>query len=93
MFLLEGIEDDSPDTTDGDNGDDHEDLEISIHAITGTQRAQTMQIMGFISQSPLRILIDSGSTHCFLDATMARILNLPFQQKSTLKVAIANVDN
>lgn len=41
--------------------------EISIHALQGTQGYQTIRLMGYSHRKPLNILIDSGSTHNFMD--------------------------
>jgi hypothetical protein len=46
--------------------------EISLQAITGSAHPKTMRVLGRINGQQLVILIDSGSTHNFLDATLAR---------------------
>ncbi|OIT19050.1 hypothetical protein A4A49_65563, partial [Nicotiana attenuata] len=45
-----------------------ETCEISIHALQGTQGYQTIRFMGYSRRKPLNILIDSGSTHNFMDS-------------------------
>jgi hypothetical protein len=47
-------------------------LEISLQAITGSAYPKTMRVLGSINGQQLVILIDSGSTHNFLDANFAK---------------------
>ncbi|OMO61303.1 Retrotransposon gag protein [Corchorus olitorius] len=67
-----------------------EAAEISIHAITGTQSSQTMEINGTLDGNLLLILIDSGSTHSFLDSELVRRLNLQIEQREEMRVMVAN---
>ncbi|XAR64729.1 hypothetical protein NMG60_11008531 [Bertholletia excelsa] len=48
---------------------------ITIHAIIGNRAKTTLKIMGMVKKRKLSILIDSGSTHSFLDTDTARELN------------------
>ena len=41
--------------------------EISLHALAKVIALQTMHIKGLFKNIPLTILIDSGSTHNFID--------------------------
>ena len=41
--------------------------EISLHALAGFTTPQTMQVKGFFKKLPLKILIDFGSSHNFID--------------------------
>jgi hypothetical protein len=50
--------------------------EISINAITGTPNPKTMRVMGVLRNQQVVILIDSGSTHNFVDAQLAEMLGL-----------------
>ncbi len=43
-------------------------LEISLHALSGVSTPQTMRVVGSIDGRKLHILIDSGSTHNFVNA-------------------------
>ncbi|OMO79271.1 reverse transcriptase [Corchorus capsularis] len=89
LFWLEVLEDNSQ-IEEGGAVETLEDAEISIHAITGTPSSRTMWIRGSLEGYPLLILIDSGSTHSFLDSTLARELNLPIEYKEELRVMVAN---
>lgn len=49
-----------------------------LSMLSGTHDAQTMQVMSEISTQAVRILIISGSAHCFLDNELALRLGIPF---------------
>ena len=44
--------------------------QLSLHALEGTYNFQTMRLKGTVGRKRICILIDSGSTHNFLDAKM-----------------------
>lgn len=46
--------------------------EISLHAMAGTTSPQTMRLRGHLGRQPVVILIDSGSTHNFIDPTASK---------------------
>ena len=43
------------------------DLVISLHALTSTTDYQTMRVQGKIKNQLISILVDTGSTHNFVD--------------------------
>ena len=47
-------------------------LGISLHAIAGAPSPKTMRIIGKIGNSTVIVLIDTGSTHSFVDVKVAR---------------------
>ena len=47
---------------------------ISLHVVNGVQTYQTMRVTGHYGRKPIQILIDSGSTHNFLDVELAKKL-------------------
>lgn len=49
-----------------------------------------MQVQGIIQQHSVVILIDSGSTHCFLDASLADNFSLRIVAQPSLWVIVAN---
>jgi len=64
--------------------------EISLNAITGSPSPKTMRIVGIIRFRRAIILIDSGSTHNFVDTKLAAALGIqPFGQDG-IKVKITN---
>lgn len=48
-----------------------EDPQISVNALSGNQGFHTMRVKGMVGNSVVHILIDSGSTHNFLDINVA----------------------
>lgn len=52
--------------------EEEEQPQISVHALSGCQSFQTMRMTGLYGKTPLHILIGKGSTHNFLDITVAR---------------------
>ncbi|XP_055960653.1 transposon Tf2-1 polyprotein [Mercurialis annua] len=82
LFWLEVlVEEDEP---------DDEEPAISFHAISGTQTTQTMQVEGIINGFPLLVLIDSGSTHSFVNEALIHQLHIQAEAKSNLRVMVAN---
>ncbi|XP_073050542.1 transposon Ty3-G Gag-Pol polyprotein isoform X1 [Primulina eburnea] len=49
-----------------------------------------MKIKGAINGIPVLVLIDSGSTHCFLDTNLAEKLKLPIENPAALWVTVAS---
>ncbi|XP_015158625.1 uncharacterized protein [Solanum tuberosum] len=49
-------------------------MTISLQAFTGVTGYQTIRVTGYHEKRPLQILIDTGSTHNFIDEEMARQL-------------------
>lgn len=50
--------------------------EISLHAISSLPKLSTMRLMGKIGSSNVVILVDTGSTHNFLDPSLVKKKNL-----------------
>jgi hypothetical protein len=65
-------------------------LEISLNAIAGTPNLRTMWILGVLRYHQVVILIDSGSTHNFVDTKMAASLGIQPQPQDGIRVQIAN---
>jgi hypothetical protein len=63
---------------------------ISLNAITGTPSPTAMQIVGFLKLYPVVILIDSGSTHNFVDTKLVATLGMHPMGHDKIKVQIAN---
>lgn len=64
--------------------------EISPHAFSGTFNPRTIRVKGWIQGRPLSILIDSGSTHNFIQAEVATRLGYGMQELPTFKVFIGS---
>jgi hypothetical protein len=64
--------------------------EVSLNAITGTPSLKTMQIIGAIHFHRVVVLIDSESTHNFVDTKLAVSLGIQPQPQDVITVQIAN---
>ena len=60
--------------------------EISLNAISGTPGNNTMRLLGRIGQAQVVILIDSGSTHNFIDTSVTEKAKLEVDTTQQLKV-------
>ncbi|XP_075654799.1 uncharacterized protein LOC142624966 [Castanea sativa] len=66
------------------------DAEITRYALLCSPSPGTMRIKRKINRHWLIILIDTGSTHNFIDATIVSILQLPLDYSATFEVKVAN---
>jgi hypothetical protein len=64
--------------------------QISFHALMGHTIPQTLRVMGKIKQSPISVLIDSGSTHNFLQDRIAKQLGLRTEPAHSFEVLVGN---
>lgn len=63
---------------------------ISIQAMDGSSQFQTMRVVGHHHKKQLHMLLDSGSTHNFIDATRARRLDCRVESITPLWVKVAD---
>ena len=63
---------------------------VSLHALSGLSSSDTFRLYGVIKQAHLTVLIDSGSTHNFLQPRVAQFLHLPTQPTHPLRVLVGN---
>jgi predicted aspartyl protease len=68
------------------------DVEISLHALTGIVTEDTMHLPVSIATKQLRALVDSGSTHSFVVSTTAHRLSLELEPCPDLTVSVTNGD-
>ena len=64
--------------------------EISLHALSGVTTLQAMRVNGVICGRLVHILIDSGSTHNFVNSKFARKLDRCKFPSPTFRVMVAN---
>ena len=92
--MLEGEEEgETSGETSGENNKFKEEMDeplMSVHAIAGATPHQTMRIRGNIKKKAIIILIDLGSTHNFLDVTVAKHTGCIIQQDKPLMVAVVD---
>jgi|UPI0004DEAEA7 hypothetical protein len=79
----------------GDNVDEEsmpEELGISLHALTGIDVGNTMKLLVVINGVSLVALVDSGSTHTFIQEGLVDKLGLTVERRTCLSVKVANGD-
>ena len=67
-----------------------EEYGLSLNALADNYAHNTIRIKGSYQGRDLIILIDSGSTHSFIDANVAGELQLPVENSPVLAVTVAN---
>lgn len=92
LYLLESEEDEE--FFEAQNGVQEEEgdiAHISVSAVAGvTENYRTMKVRGLCGKRTLYILIDSGSTHNFMDPRVAEQLNCEIKPPQMRKVAVAD---
>lgn len=63
---------------------------ILVHALFGNMPFQTLVLQGKSKRIPLSILVDSGSTHNFLDPQTAKQIGCQTLKTSKLIVTVAD---
>jgi hypothetical protein len=90
LFVIEVLGNEDADTP----FDESQEPTISLHTLMGIQprTARTMQLIVIIHGVCLIALLDSGSTHNFVDTDAAAHTGITLQSRSSLHVAVANDD-
>ncbi|GJX72498.1 hypothetical protein Tco_0309669 [Tanacetum coccineum] len=63
---------------------------ISLNALNGMNTYRTMRVKGCMGRNVLHVLVDSGSTHNFLDLQVAKKLGCRLRKICPLDVSVAN---
>ncbi|KAK4388623.1 Retrovirus-related Pol polyprotein from transposon [Sesamum angolense] len=66
------------------------DATVSFHAMGGNNSNKTLRINGKVNGKDIHILIDSGSTHCFIDEKVVQVLGCTLEQTTPMAVRIAD---
>ncbi|XP_047339547.1 uncharacterized protein LOC124943023 [Impatiens glandulifera] len=82
IFLPEPVDSSLPPSQPPSN----DEPSISIHALNGSKNYQTLRISGKVGQLSITILIDTGSTHNFINSRIMNNINHTAQQTSVLPV-------
>lgn len=105
LFLLEGVDLNDPEEIRVEEVLPEEEAEvevelleaellgISLHALAGGATPRTMRVMGKIGEQLVVVLIDTRSTHSFVDQNLAKRIRLPVEKMSQVNVMIANGDS
>ena len=75
--------------------EDPESPHISLHAITGLWSMRvidTIQLLVVIGTHTFTALLDTGSTHSFIDSAVVNVLGLTPETRPGLRVMVANGD-
>ncbi|KAL2245946.1 UNVERIFIED_CONTAM: Retrovirus-related Pol polyprotein from transposon 17.6 [Sesamum indicum] len=67
-------------------GVEEEDVTMSIHAMCERIGNGTLRIRGQVNGKEIHILIDSGSTHSFIDEKVVKALNLKIEEVTPMKL-------
>jgi len=63
---------------------------ISLNALFSLPTPETFRLFGYINRTRVTVLIDSGSTHNFLQPRLANFLHLPTVPIAPLRVLVGN---
>jgi Aspartyl protease len=67
-----------------------EEAFVSMHASSNSQQTSTMKFKGFIGNTPISALIDSGSTHSFINPAILQGQKCQVQETHPMVVMVAN---
>lgn len=67
-----------------------ETVEVSLKALTGATPQNTMRLKGTLKKHGVTILIDSGSTHNFLNPSLAKQCGCPVTTTTQFQVTVAD---
>ena len=63
---------------------------ISYHALVGGSLGTTLRFTGQVNGSAVKVLVDGGSTHNFVQARAAKFLQLPITEVPTFSVVVGS---
>ncbi|XP_040987625.1 uncharacterized protein LOC121235342 [Juglans microcarpa x Juglans regia] len=72
--------------------EDDEDAELSLNAMFGVQRPTSMRVMAWIEKFEVTLLVDSGSTHNFINSNIVTKVRLKPSTIEPFEVKVANGD-
>ncbi|KAF7154148.1 hypothetical protein RHSIM_Rhsim01G0093400 [Rhododendron simsii] len=94
LYVIIGDEEEEEDIGQDNPGVDvatlKDEMLISIHALAESNSFRTMRVVGTIKGKEVVILIDSGTTHNFIDLRVAKISGIMVEQTPDLTVTIAD---
>ncbi|GJS40401.1 transposable element [Tanacetum coccineum] len=67
-----------------------DNVAVSIHALLGSYGLHTLQVHGIIKKQPVVMLVDSGSTHNFIDVSLAKRLGVKMIPIKLMEVVVAD---
>jgi hypothetical protein len=70
-------------------GNQNVNLTLSVAAMTHISHPQTLKVYGYVKNTKVTLLIDSGSSHNFINTNIARKINISIHPTSEVKVSIS----
>lgn len=67
-----------------------DEIQLSMHSLSGSNSFRTMIILGFLRGKAITILIDSGSTHNFVEPGAVRLSGVTIDPTSHLSLTVAD---
>lgn len=84
METMQDLENEEEDGTPGT------ELDVCLNALSGKLARNTITLFGVLKNRPLRILIDTGSTHSYINSQLVH--NLELKQKATRPLVVTLAD-
>lgn len=90
LFIMEVGDEDDTETEKEELADDAHSPEITLHALTGWDAPTTIRLHATIKSQNLLALVDSSSTHNFINERVAQNLGLVETETTPFQVLVAN---
>lgn len=90
IYLLQGEDNEGEEPNKAKKVEGKEESQVSLLAVSRSSTNQTMRICDSIKKKAITILIDSRSTHNFLDPTVAKRTSCTIQCVSPMNVPVAD---
>lgn len=95
LFVIVMTNEKIEDLTEQDNLDviqinTQDNLEINLNSLTGQHTPRTLRLTRYIQNRHIKILIDGGSTHNFIQPKIVKHPNLPVKSSNVFKVMVDN---
>jgi hypothetical protein len=95
LYLMEEVEDEEAELVEIEEEEVEAELEeakaeITLCALLGSTSPSTMRVIAIVNGQTTVVLLDTGSTHNFMDETLAKTLKLPMDGESNFGVRVAN---
>ncbi|CAA0837968.1 Unknown protein, partial [Striga hermonthica] len=68
----------------------NDEAEISVHVMAGTKGLRTMKLPAWLKDRRVTVLVDNGSSHNFINATLSHKLKFPTTTIESFEVRVAN---
>uniref|UniRef100_A0A2N9I334 Chromo domain-containing protein n=1 Tax=Fagus sylvatica TaxID=28930 RepID=A0A2N9I334_FAGSY len=95
LYLMEEVDDEEAELVEVEEEEveaelEDEKAEITLCALLGSTSPSTMRVIAILNGQKTVVLLDTGSTHNFMDETLAKTLKLPIDVESNFGVRVAN---